>query len=276
MTKSTQHQTLTACALAATLFLAACGGGTVVDTTPPTVAITSAAGTGGAVTFTFAFSEDVGVSFTADDVTVTGGTKAATVTKVDATHYTLSVTPDANAGGITAALTAGKVADLAQNANAVGGESSFLPAITKLSFDETTSAITGTGAYGGAVPTVEAGPAGSTGNALKIVKPAGQEIWGGVYFTTGGVSFTADRKKISAKVYATRANSVVKFKVEATDGSSVEVAGTTTGAANTWSTVTWDLSAVDLAKTYKVIAITPASPTTLMTSLLMQQFPHQH
>lgn len=257
MNKSTQHLTLTACALAATLFLAACGGGAAVDTTAPTVVITSAAGTGGAVTFAFTFSEDIGTSFTADDVAVTGGTKAATVTKVDATHYTLSVTPDANAGVITATLTAVKVVDLAQNANAVGGESNFLPAITKLSFDETTSATTGMGSYGGAIPTIEAGPAGATGNALKIVKPVGQEIWGGVYFTTGGVSFTTDRKKISAKIYSTRANAVVKLKVEATDGSSVEVAGTTTGAANTWTAVTWDLAAVDLAKTYKVIAITP-------------------
>ena len=35
------------------------------------------------------------------------------------------------------------------------------------------------GAYGGALPTVEAGPAGGTGNALKILKPVSPDTWGG-------------------------------------------------------------------------------------------------
>ncbi len=125
MTKSTHHLTLSACALAATLFLAACGGGASTDTVPPTVAITSAAGTGGAVTFSFVFSEDVGTSFTADDVAVTGGAKAATVTKVDATHYTLSVTPDAAATAVTATVAIGKFSDVANNTNTVAADSTF-------------------------------------------------------------------------------------------------------------------------------------------------------
>ena len=51
----------------------------------------------------------------------------------------------------------------------------------------------------------------------------------------------------------------MKLKVEATDKTSVEVAGTTVGAANTWTTVTWDFSAVSTSKTYTTMAITPDS-----------------
>ena len=73
------------------------GGGA----TAPTVAITGTTGSAvtAPVTLTFTFSTDVGTSFTASDVLVTNGTAAATVTKVDATHYTLVVTPPANSTG---------------------------------------------------------------------------------------------------------------------------------------------------------------------------------
>ena len=124
MTARTHSLTLSACALAATLLLAACGGGASSDTVPPTVAITAAAGSGGAVTFSFAFSEDVGTSFTADDVAVTGGTKAASVTRVDATHYTLVVTPDSGATAVSAVLAASKYKDLANNDNVASASSS--------------------------------------------------------------------------------------------------------------------------------------------------------
>ena len=83
------------------------------------------------------------------------------------------------------------------------------------------------------------------------------EPWGGIYFSTATIPFTDSRKKISARVYSTKVDSVIKFKVEVPGGTSVEVASTPTGAANTWSTVTWDFNAVDLTKAYRVIAITP-------------------
>ena len=82
--------------LAAAWLVSACGGGgggggAATDTTPPTVTITAAAGSGGTVVFSFAFSEPVGNSFAAEDVTVTGGGTAASVARLDDTHYTLSV-----------------------------------------------------------------------------------------------------------------------------------------------------------------------------------------
>ena len=126
-----------------------------------------------------------------------------------------------------------------------------------LSFDETPPAYADGGAYGGAVATVEPGPAGGSGNALKILKPVSPDTWGGTFFTVARIPFTTDRKMITARVYSTRASAKVSMKLEVPGGASVEVVGTTTGAANTWSTVTWDFGAVDLSKAYTVMAITP-------------------
>jgi hypothetical protein len=130
-----------------------------------------------------------------------------------------------------------------------------------LSFDEANPAFADMGAYGGALPSVEAGPAGGSGNALKILKPVSPDTWGGTFFTVAAIPFTADRKMITARVYSTRANAIIKFKVEVPGGSGVEVASAPTGAANTWSTVSWDLAAVDPALSYRTIAITPDSDT---------------
>ena len=131
------------------------------------------------------------------------------------------------------------------------------PGATFLSFDETPPVFTDMGAYGGALPSVEAGPAGGSGNVLKILKPVSPDTWGGVFFTTPPIPFSAGNKALSARVYSTRAGAVITFKVEVPGGTSVEVAGTPALAANTWTTVTWDFSAVDLSKAYKIMAITP-------------------
>lgn len=87
---------------------------------PPSVAIKSnAAGTtaSAAVTFTFTWSEDVGTSFTSDDVAVSGGTAGAW-TQLDATRYTLQLTPPGGGlGSTTVSVPAGRVTDLAANAS---------------------------------------------------------------------------------------------------------------------------------------------------------------
>ena len=131
------------------------------------------------------------------------------------------------------------------------------PGAVFVAFDETPPVFTDMGAYGGAQPTVEAGPAGGTGNALKILKPVSPDTWGGAFFTTPTIPFSAGNKSLTARVYSTRANAVITFKVEVPGGTSVEVAGTPAVAANTWTDVTWDFSAVDLTRAYKIMAITP-------------------
>ena len=134
---------------------------------------------------------------------------------------------------------------------------------TLLTFDETAPAFSAMGAYGGALPSVEAGPSSDAGAALKIVKPTGAKegndvvTWGGTYFGVSAIPFAANRKTLTAAVYSTKANAVIKLKVEGPGATAVEVAGTSTGAANTWSTVTWNLSGVNASKQYTTIAITP-------------------
>ena len=135
------------------------------------------------------------------------------------------------------------------------------PGVAFVSFDETAPAFTAMGAYGGALPSVEAGPTGGSGNALKIIKPVSPDTWGGTFFTTAAIPFTAANRLITARVYSSRAGAVIKFKVEVPGGSNVEVASAATGAANTWATVSWDFSAVNLSNAYKIIAITPDADT---------------
>ena len=107
---------LLAFALAAVLGLSGCGGGTAGGTIP-TATITSAAGTGGAVVFTFAFNESVGTTFNAAEVTVTGGTAASSVTSIGSNSYTLVVTPTAGATSVVVTLPANKVTDVTGNSN---------------------------------------------------------------------------------------------------------------------------------------------------------------
>ena len=118
MTPSIHRLQMTAIALATALLVAACGGGDATppaESIPPTVNVTSASGAGGAVTFTFTLSEDVGTSFTTDIISVTNGSKGA-FTKLSALQYTLVVTPAANsAGNIGVSIAANTFADLVGN-----------------------------------------------------------------------------------------------------------------------------------------------------------------
>jgi len=97
------------------------------DTTPPTVTIASnvsAPVASGPVTFTFVFSEDVGVSFTASDITVTGGT-ASGFNRISGSQATIVVTPTPGVGGtITITVAAGSFTDIAGNANTAGATAS--------------------------------------------------------------------------------------------------------------------------------------------------------
>ena len=125
-----------------------------------------------------------------------------------------------------------------------------------LSFDESPALFSAMGEYGGAVPTVEAGPSGGSGSALKVVKPAGAQWWSGIFFTLPRIPFTADRKVITARVYSTRANATLALKVEVPGGANFEEVSAPL-AANTWTNVTWTFSGVNPSDQYTVIAITP-------------------
>uniref|UniRef100_UPI003750DDD1 Ig-like domain-containing protein n=1 Tax=Undibacterium sp. TaxID=1914977 RepID=UPI003750DDD1 len=177
MSKFSTPFSLSASAIATALLISACGGGSApADTTPPTVAITdnvSAATATGPVTFTFTFSEDVGTSFVVEDISVAGGT-AGTLTKTDATHYSLLVTPTANTTGtINVGVTAAKFKDIALNDNTAAASATqdfntVAAASTVIAtFDEATP-LTFVGFDGAEGSSIAVGPSGGSGNAFKV------------------------------------------------------------------------------------------------------------
>ena len=97
------------------------------DTTAPTVTIASdvpTPTTTGPVTFTFVFSEDVGVSFEAADVVVSGGSAGA-FARVDGRQATLVATPTPGvAGTLSVSVAAGRFTDIAGNANTASANAS--------------------------------------------------------------------------------------------------------------------------------------------------------
>ena len=104
-------------------WLTACGGAgssVAVDKVAPTVSITdnlTVTTASGPVSLIFLFSEDIGNSFSADDIALSGGT-AGSFTIVSGTRATLEVTPTVNAAGsIQVSVSAGKFTDLANNSN---------------------------------------------------------------------------------------------------------------------------------------------------------------
>ena len=115
---------LLAFVLAAVLSLSGCGGGTASGTVP-TATITSAAGSGGTVVFTFAFNESVGTTFNAGEVTVTGGTAASSVTSIGSNSYTLVVTPTSGATSVVVTLPVNKVTDVSGNSNTAEAKNTY-------------------------------------------------------------------------------------------------------------------------------------------------------
>ncbi|MFN9807660.1 MAG: Ig-like domain-containing protein [Betaproteobacteria bacterium] len=137
-------------AIAVTLTLAACGGGDAsppAPTTAPTLNIDGGAGTALAnVTFTFTFSEDVGATFTADDVAVSNGSKGA-FTKVSAIQYTLVVSPAPDStGSVGVSVAAGSYANLVGNAGVAASASKVFD--TRVPTVAITSSAAGTTASG--------------------------------------------------------------------------------------------------------------------------------
>ncbi len=251
------------------------------DTTPPMVDITSSAAgetAAGPVTFTFTFSEDVGTSFTADDIAVTGGT-AGTFTRVSGTLATLVVTPPANAAGtITVSVAAGKFYDAAYNANTAAASldqvydtKSVVLNGLPVTFDDPAVSYTLTGFGGAEAASVVTDPAGGANKVAEVTKSATAELWAGVTVSTepgnslAPIPFTATAKTITVRVWSPTAGVPIRLKVEdAADGSkSCETEALTT-VANAWETLTFDFAnpaagtaPLNLATTYNRMSVFP-------------------
>jgi hypothetical protein len=287
MTRQPHSFSLLAVALAAAVMVSACGGGGAgaPDTVPPTVTITSsAAGTtaSGAVTFTFSFSEDVGTSFTAEDVVVTGGTAGA-FTRVSGTQATLVVTPAAGSTGkVSVSVAASKFNDAANNANTAsaaleqayntvvassGGSTGTCTAAPCISFDSATLKLQAFGALGA---DVVADPVDATNKVGKLTKVAASETWAGATFDPAGDASNlvpavdlATNKVVTLRVYSPAVGEVVMLKLEnsADSGVFMEKRASTT-KANAWETLSFDYAApsngsYNAAKAYDRISVFP-------------------
>jgi len=126
------------------------------------------------------------------------------------------------------------------------------PSTKLVTFDDTAAPKFTTFTQDGAIAaTIVTDPAGGTNKVAKVVKNAGSSTWAGV--TVSGCTYPTDslpviplsgtNKTLSMRVYATVANTLVRLKLEdASNGAiNVEMDGTVT-AANTWQTLTFDIS----------------------------------
>ena len=263
---------LTATALAASLMLAACGGGSgeappatagsPADTTGLVVTITDSVADITAtdpVTFSFSFNKDVGTSFTVDDITVTGGTKG-TFTRVSGTSATLVVTPTPNSTGtIVVSVAANAAQGATGNGSAAATSQQLFDSVVRtqmalpVSFDATGVGY-GLAGFGGAeVSSIVADPTNAANKVAKVVRAAGAEPFAGTTITDirGGVQtglspkipFNTTDTRMSVRVWSPDAGIPVRLKVEdsADPNKSVETEATVTTAAG-WQTLTFNFS----------------------------------
>ncbi len=255
--------TLSALALLS-LTLAACGGGSgeappqspgsVVTGAAPVVTITnSVAGevATGDIVFTFSFNRDVGTSFTADDVSVTGGSKGA-FSRISGTQATLVVTPTPNAeGSVQVSVPAGAVTDAVGTANAASSASKAFNTVVRtvmLSFEESPAPrLIG---FGGAEDaTVVADPTDGSNKVLRVLKADNAEVWAGTTMALcprdaiARIPFSSTQTRMTARVWSPLAGIPVRLKVEnSQDGAqSVETEATVTTASG-WQTLSFDFA----------------------------------
>ncbi len=239
------------------------------DTSAPTVTVAndvSAPAATGPVTFSFVFSEDVGVSFDGTDITVDGGTPGA-FTRVGGRQATLVVTPTPNvAGTMNVSVAAGRFTDIAGNANtaAASGSKAYVVApppppppttgTVLANFDTVSPPFAGfEGAEGS---TVEAGPTGGSGNALKVLRSGGQTFALAIVTLPSNVALETGRKTISARVHSPTAGIPMVLKLEGPGGnpSSGDVQANEAVVVG-WQTLTWTINAVNT--NYNVIVLLP-------------------
>jgi len=250
------------------------------DTEPPTVTITDDASgvADGDVTFTFTFSEDVGDSFEASDVSVTGGTAGAF--SADGTTATLVVSPPADSSGtLELEVAAGSFEDLAGNANedAVTATQDY---DTTVPVDETVlidfEGDEAAESFGGVVGSVVEDPTDSSNMVGELLKTDSAELWAGAtlyYCPSFGITelpFAEGRTTITARVWSPDAGIPIRMKVERSIDTtkSVETEAVTTVAGD-WETLSFDFAneaegtaAINLTYTYDKLSVFPNYGTT--------------
>ena len=305
MNQALKYFNLSASALAVCVFISACGGGAAEappnnpppvvkvpsDTVPPTVSITdnvAAATATGPVTFTFTFSEDVGTSFELADIVVAGGSAGA-LTKVDATNYTLVVTPTANARGtMSVAIAVAKSTDAAGNGNAApvtaqkaystilvtpapasGNTGTCLTSPTVNCFGFQESSVVYEAFEGLSIAEQANDPVDPLNKVGKLIKvPAGQPWAGATIYTTVAdksmpIVGLANNKVVTLRMYSPAAGIPIMLKLENAANGALKLEKTVnTTVANGWETLSFDYTNLSegvysAATTYNKMSLFP-------------------
>ncbi len=104
--------------------------------------------------------------------------------------------------------------------------------------------------FGGNVSEIVTDPAGGTNNVAKVTKTTGADTWAGTTIGTAAgfktvIPFSTTRSKISMRVYSPAVGVNIRLKVENhSDPTLTAETETLTTVANTWETLTFDLSNV--------------------------------
>ena len=145
------------------------------------------------------------------------------------------------------------------NDNTASATGSFTPVATALpiTFDEVTPPVFA-GFDGAEGSTIAAAPAGGSANALKILRNGGQPWAGATVTTSVPFTLTADKKKITARVYAPVAGIPFKMHLEVSEGGkqSAEVLSASAVVAG-WQTLTWDFSNENTTDAWTRIVLLP-------------------
>lgn len=294
MKKRILNRRRAAAGVLAAVVLAACGGGDskgTADTSAPTLAIShnvNSAMATGPITFTFAFSEDVGSSFTPEGILVSGGT-AGVLAKQDASRYTLLLTPSPNAKGVVSvSVPVSRYKDLANNWNAAAASAQLnydtTPVVTATSGNtgscpttdtlncldlepNTTTAIV---PFGGLTAAFAADPVNAGNRAVKLDKSVLNEVWAGVTLgapttlTVSPVKMGAS-KVLTLRVYAPTAGETLMLKLEnkASNNTVFVTAEAKTTKAGAWETLSFDFdsptegTSYNFETTYDKVSVFP-------------------
>jgi len=129
------------------------------------------------------------------------------------------------------------------------------PATLPISFDGATS-VAFLGFNGAEGTTVEAGPAGGDGKALRIFRLGG-DAFAGAFVSTTALPLAADRKTFTARVYSPKAGIRMVLKLEGAGGLSSPEFNPSAPVIEGWQTLTWVATGIDLGKTYTQLTLLP-------------------
>ncbi len=177
-------------------------------------------------------------------VPITGFTGVATATGL------LFETNNASPGPFTFLLT-----DIGFSGTAGGGGGGSDTVL--VTFDEAVPpAVT---AFGSSIATIEAGPAGGSGNALKIDRNNG-EVYAGAWVAIPPIPSDAGAQTVSARVYSPTAGIRIVAKTEFGENMGTGDTDANEAVVVGWQTLSWTFNGLDPSQSYNRFTMLPNLP----------------